>query len=558
MMKGFYLVNIMLLGLLMGQLWSAKATICEYCGKDFKSLGRHVWRCKSRVAYPSQTENERQTNDERSSNKGETVHQVDTNTESELVGECANFKCYCGRIFSSYRSLALHRRSCYIENSTGNLSDLFLEANYADLNVTGEVLTEMPSPIFPSQKPSLLVGVKLPRSKYEWDRANEYFCMQIDTSRELGDLNMEIDRLNRIMWAYFNDNYGQVKSKSKFSHYNSMSKSKLKKRLKNLKLQNGKLEEIRYVSRLLRKKLCSHDQRNYEEELRKDFWKFCKKEFEQSETQEPNFDESSCYDYFRNIFFEKIKNRTFNLPTWLKPFPVASCNFDSECPTYQEITKIIRKMKSSGSPCPIDQISIIPFKRCRILRTQLWRILSKCWCEKYIPAIWKRAVAVLIYKNDSPDNPANFRPIVLEPVMLKVFTSVIRKKIFKFVRDNNYIETNIQKGFWPGLSGTVEHTELLNYLLNDSRNKQRSIVVTLIDLKNAFGEVHHNLIKSILKCHHIPDEIIGMIGNLYTDYGISILTNNFITVPISIERGVLQGDCLSPLYAVQFMCKFAH
>ena len=25
------------------------AVECEYCGKDFKSLGRHVWRCKQKV-----------------------------------------------------------------------------------------------------------------------------------------------------------------------------------------------------------------------------------------------------------------------------------------------------------------------------------------------------------------------------------------------------------------------------------------------------------------------------------------------------------------------------
>ena len=131
--------------------------------------------------------------------------------------------------------------------------------------------------------------------------------------------------------------------------------------------------------------------------------------------------------------------------------------------------------------------------------------------------------------------------------MLKVLTSVIRNKIFKFVCENKYIETNIQKGFWPGVSGTVEHTELLNYILNDARIRQRSVTVTLIDLKNAFGEVHHNLIKSILKIHHIPNEVISMIENLYTDYGISILTKNFITAPIPVERGILQGDCLSPL-----------
>ena len=62
------------------------------------------------------------------------------------------------------------------------------------------------------------------------------------------------------MWAYFNDNYWQVKPRIKLSQYNNMSKSKIKKSLKNLKLQCGNLEEIRYVSKLLRKKLCFKDQ----------------------------------------------------------------------------------------------------------------------------------------------------------------------------------------------------------------------------------------------------------------------------------------------------------
>ena len=368
-MKGFYLINIALLWLLLGKFWCVNATVCEYCGKDFKSLGRHVWRCKHRVGHSSQTENEGQRNEERSSNTE--TSQANVNVEIGLVGECVNFKCYCGRIFSSRRSLTLHRRSCFVENNVGTLSDLFVEINSSDRAIVDEVSTGMPSPVFVSPKPSLLVGVKLPRTQSEWDRANEYFSTQLNTSRELGDLNMEIAHLNR-MWAYFNDNYGQVKPRSKFNQYNTMSKSKLKKILRNLKLRCGNVEEIRYVSKLLRKKLRSQDHvRNYEEELSKDFWKFCKGEFEQAESQQPNFDESTCYDYFKNVFLEKFKIRQFNFPSWLKPFPVASIDFDLECPTYREITKIIRKMKSSGSPCPIDQISIIPFKRCPILRTQL-------------------------------------------------------------------------------------------------------------------------------------------------------------------------------------------
>ena len=37
--------------------------------------------------------------------------------------------------------------------------------------------------------------------------------------------------------------------------------------------------------------------------------------------------------------------------------------------TYQEITRTFRKMKTSGSQCPLDQISMIPFAHCPYLRS---------------------------------------------------------------------------------------------------------------------------------------------------------------------------------------------
>ena len=50
----------------------------------------------------------------------------------------------------------------------------------------------------------------------------------------------------------------------------------------------------------------------------------------------------------------------------------------------------------------------------------------------------------------------------------------------------------------------IEHTQHLTYLINHARLKQRSLCVSLIELKNAFGEVHHDLIKAVLDYHHIP------------------------------------------------------
>ena len=120
--------------------------------------------------------------------------------------------------------------------------------------------------------------------------------------------------------------------------------------------------------------------------------------------------------------------------------------------------------------------------------------------------------------------------------------------MYTFVSENNYIESNIQKGFWSGLSGTIEHTELLTHLIKQAKKKQRQLVVTLFDLKNAFGEVYHKLISKVLCHHHIPEEVtIEMIASQYDNYYISVLIKNYITSPVKVERGILQGDSFSPL-----------
>ncbi len=75
----------------------------------------------------------------------------------------------------------------------------------------------------------------------------------------------------------------------------------------------------------------------------------------------------------------------------------------------------------------------------------------------------------------------------------------------------------------------------------------KSLVITLLDLKNAFGELHHNLIYKVLQYHHIPDPINELIRSLYTNFQTSIITEKFSTPFITVGRGVLQGDCLSPL-----------
>ena len=154
---------------------------------------------------------------------------------------------------------------------------------------------------------------------------------------------------------------------------------------------------------------------------------------------------------------------------------------------------------------------------------------------------------VLIYKKGDSNEPENYRPITLQPVWYKIFSSVYYNKIFKFVSKNNLIDKTIQKGFCKGLDGVLEHSETLAHLLRDAKNAKREIIVILLDLKNAFGSVNHNLIRASLQHHHLPTKFLQIFNSIYNDSYISVAVNRKWTAPIKIHRGVLQGDPSSPI-----------
>ena len=74
-------------------------------------------------------------------------------------------------------------------------------------------------------------------------------------------LDEVVNKFNETIYNYFRDNYGTVKNikekERKFNEkYKNSTKSQLKKQLKSLKNQSpNNVEELRYVSKLLRSKM---------------------------------------------------------------------------------------------------------------------------------------------------------------------------------------------------------------------------------------------------------------------------------------------------------------
>ena len=106
-------------------------------------------------------------------------------------------------------------------------------------------------------------------------------------------------------------------------------------------------------------------------------------------------------------------------------------------------------------------------------------------------------------------------------------------------------DTSTQKAFVDGISGCTEHHLKLLSMINEARQKHRSLCVAWLDLANAFGSVHHGLITFSLAHYHAPAAFSNMVSELYTGLLGIVRTKSWITSPIPLLQGVYQGDPLS-------------
>ena len=93
---------------------------------------------------------------------------------------------------------------------------------------------------------------------------------------------------------------------------------------------------------------------------------------------------------------------------------------------------------------------------------------------------------------------------------------------------NGYISKEIQKGFLAGVSGCVEHTFAFKLLeaIRDAKSSHWQLVITWLDLANAYGSARHNLIQFALNWYHIPKDIQELIFDYYEKLCAMIVTLN--------------------------------
>ena len=166
---------------------------------------------------------------------------------------------------------------------------------------------------------------------------------------------------------------------------------------------------------------------------------------------------------------------------------------------------------------------------------------------------WAEAFIALLSKSQNLASVSEFRPIAVTSTIGKIFFSVTSERLQSFMTSNDYISRTVQKGFLTGVAGCIEHTFTLMEALKEANAHTRQIVITWIDLANAYGSVRHNLIQFALNWFHVPLPIQELIFNYYEKLCAMIKTKEWSSGFFLFDIGLFQGCVLS---TILFDCVF--
>ncbi len=162
--------------------------------------------------------------------------------------------------------------------------------------------------------------------------------------------------------------------------------------------------------------------------------------------------------------------------------------------------------------------------------------------EGKTPTAWHRSVVILFFKKGDKTLLKNYRPISLLSHVYKLFSRVITNRLARRLDDFQPPE---QAGFRKGFS-TIDHIHTLRQIIQKTEEYNQPLCLAFVDYEKAFDSIETwAVLQSLQRCQ-IDYRYIEALKGLYENATMSVRLQDQNSKPIQLQRGVRQGDVISP------------
>ncbi|KAL9641820.1 hypothetical protein ABK040_011805 [Willaertia magna] len=249
--------------------------------------------------------------------------------------------------------------------------------------------------------------------------------------------------------------------------------------------------------------------------------------------------------HFNNMFNTLLGDSELDLSLIKNKLPD---NWNFEEVSGKEVKYFIKKLKNSMQG--IDNISVQLLKSMKTSSCQLLANHFNLWIKGLnIPSELKMGILLPLPKVAKPQSFKDFRPIVVLPVIYRLFSTIINSQLMEVCESNNLIH-NCQRGFRRKAS-TLDQLIIVRTVTSHYIQLKKQFFITILDIKNAYGSVLFSKFKDILNSINMNDSNNEAIMNMLLGHNIKVLVKGKLSNHFDSSLGVPQGDPSSPLLPVQ-------
>ena len=254
-----------------------------------------------------------------------------------------------------------------------------------------------------------------------------------------------------------------------------------------------------------------------------------------------------------NHFSSIADNLTRGFPDSIQRLPPYEGRQMSEFPKFtpHDVIRYLSSIpdkKATGK----DGISVAMLKKTLPFTLNvLTDILNRLLCDGVFPSCWKSARVTPIFKGGSVEDPSDFRPISILPVLSKLFEKHINLHLLSHMTENKIL-ADTQTGFRKGFCCTDIVHKIVS-ICQHSKSKNETTTMIFLDFRKAFDCVDHTLLIKKLKHNGCDMKALKVIISFLDHRTQSVKLNSDESTLKPVLTGVPQGSILAPTLFLLFI-----
>ena len=257
---------------------------------------------------------------------------------------------------------------------------------------------------------------------------------------------------------------------------------------------------------------------------------------------QPNQVKREVLKFFRSHFSEKVPDRPTLRTGNFKRVPEESAGFLVAPFTKEEVRDAVFDCGADKAPGPDGFNFRFVRKFWDVLEDDFFQIMSCFYNTGEMSRGCGSSFITLIPKIKDPLGLKDYRPITLVGLISKVISKVLAGRLKRII---GLVISEEQSGFLKDrniLDGPLVINELLSWI----KRKGRRAFLLKIDFEKAYDNVSWKFLMSILEQMGFPGRWCMWVAGILKSARSSVLVNGSPTFEFQCEKGLRQGDPLSP------------